>query len=100
RCEWKFQHAPGRAEGRKHVEPPCTGHQRERKGLRTRQNLQADTVIILAVDTTSEWGGVAIRRDGEVVANISQHAPDGFAHVLFQVVEEALEVAEITLEQI
>jgi tRNA threonylcarbamoyladenosine biosynthesis protein TsaB len=56
-------------------------------------------VTILAVDTTSEWGGVAIRRGGKTIAEVSRHAPDGFAHVLFFVIEEALEKAGLTLDQ-
>jgi tRNA threonylcarbamoyladenosine biosynthesis protein TsaB len=54
-------------------------------------------VNILAVDTTSEWGGVAIRSTGETVAEISRHAPDGFAHVLFSIIEEGLTTAELKL---
>ncbi len=40
--------------------------------------------MILALDTTSEFGSIAIVRRDEVVEEIPLHAPDGFGHVLFE----------------
>jgi tRNA threonylcarbamoyladenosine biosynthesis protein TsaB len=57
-------------------------------------------VTILAIDTTSEYGGVAIRSGGSVIAEISRHAPDGFAHVLFPTIEEVLRRAGISLSNV
>ena len=57
-------------------------------------------MTVLAVDTTSELGGVAIRCGGNNVADVSVHAPDGFAHVLFPAIEEALAIAGIRLEEV
>jgi tRNA threonylcarbamoyladenosine biosynthesis protein TsaB len=57
-------------------------------------------VTILGLDTTSEWGGVAIRADGRTVVEITRHAPDGFAHVVFFIIQEALEKAGIPLTSI
>jgi tRNA threonylcarbamoyladenosine biosynthesis protein TsaB len=57
-------------------------------------------VTILAVDTTSEYGGVAIRSCGKTIAEVSRQAPDGFAHIIFPLIQEALDEARLTLEQI
>lgn len=57
-------------------------------------------MTILAIDTTSEHGGVAIRSGGSVIAEISQHAPEGFAHVLFPTIEEVLRRAGISLSSV
>lgn len=38
---------------------------------------------ILALDTTSESGSVALQEDGEMVAGASFSSRDGFAHILF-----------------
>ena len=55
---------------------------------------------ILALDTTSEWGGVAIRADGQKLADIAVHAPDGFAHLLFPAIQEALATSRLKLSEI
>lgn len=39
--------------------------------------------LILAVDTTGEYGSLALTRGGELLEEVGMHAPDGFAHVLF-----------------
>lgn len=39
--------------------------------------------LILAVDTTSEFGSLAILRDEELVDEVPLHAPKGFAQVLY-----------------
>jgi tRNA threonylcarbamoyladenosine biosynthesis protein TsaB len=57
-------------------------------------------VNILAVDTTSEAGGVAIRSGGRTVAEISHRASDGFAHVVFSLIQKALDSAGLVLEQV
>ena len=57
-------------------------------------------MTILGLDTTSELGGVAIRSDGKVVAARTVHAPDGFAHVLFPIIEQALRDAGVALQDI
>ena len=38
---------------------------------------------IVAIDTTSEFGSIALVQDGEVVEQTLLHSPDGFGHVLF-----------------
>lgn len=46
---------------------------------------------ILAIDTTSEHGSLALLRDRQIVEEIGIHAPDGFAHLLFGEIEALLD---------
>lgn len=39
--------------------------------------------LILALDTTREYGSIALLRGDEVLEEVSLHSPDGFAHVLY-----------------
>ena len=39
--------------------------------------------LILAVDTTSEYGSLALERDGELLEEALLHAPTGFSEVLY-----------------
>jgi tRNA threonylcarbamoyladenosine biosynthesis protein TsaB len=57
-------------------------------------------LTILALDTTSEFGSVALRRSGETVAEIHLHSPEGFGHVIFAAIEDALAQANVRLEEI
>ncbi|MEJ5367591.1 MAG: tRNA (adenosine(37)-N6)-threonylcarbamoyltransferase complex dimerization subunit type 1 TsaB [Bryobacteraceae bacterium] len=45
---------------------------------------------IVGIDTTSEFGSLALAEEGRVVAEVLLHSPDGFAHVLFQQLERLL----------
>ena len=56
--------------------------------------------VILAVDTTSEFGSVALRRDGATAAEVQMHSTDGFGHLLIQAIEEVLAKANAPLEEI
>ena len=56
--------------------------------------------VILALDTTSEFGSVAVRRGHETAAEIPLHSPDGFAHVVFGAIEDALAQAKTRLDEI
>ena len=48
--------------------------------------------MILALDTTSEYGSIALARsDGGIVEVDEIHSPDGFGHVIFQRVAALLE---------
>jgi tRNA threonylcarbamoyladenosine biosynthesis protein TsaB len=42
---------------------------------------------LLALDTTAEFGSLALLRDGELVEEVPLHCPDGFAHVIFGAIE-------------
>ena len=48
------------------------------------------TPLILAVDTTHEYGSVALLRGAETVEELALHAPTGFAHVLYPRLAELL----------
>ena len=45
---------------------------------------------LLAIDTTSEFGSIALAQDGLVLEEVALHSPDGFAHVLFDEIERLL----------
>jgi tRNA threonylcarbamoyladenosine biosynthesis protein TsaB len=42
---------------------------------------------LLALDTTAEFGSLALLRDGELVEEVPLHCPDGFANVIFGAIE-------------
>jgi tRNA threonylcarbamoyladenosine biosynthesis protein TsaB len=46
---------------------------------------------IVAIDTTNEFGSIALVQDGEVVEEALLHSPDGFGHVLFPQLAALLE---------
>lgn len=48
-------------------------------------------MIILAIDTSSEFGSVALSEDGQTVAEVALHSPEGFAHLIFGAIEGLLE---------
>jgi tRNA threonylcarbamoyladenosine biosynthesis protein TsaB len=55
---------------------------------------------ILAVDTTSEFGSIALISDGQLVDQVQLHSPGGFAHVLFAEIERMLSNHGISLQDI
>jgi tRNA threonylcarbamoyladenosine biosynthesis protein TsaB len=40
--------------------------------------------LILSIDTTHEFGSIALLEQGEVIEEVLLHSPDGFGHVLFE----------------
>jgi tRNA threonylcarbamoyladenosine biosynthesis protein TsaB len=46
---------------------------------------------ILAIDTTSEFGSIALIEEGRVLEEILLHSPEGFGHVLFDQIARLLE---------
>ncbi|MBZ5674674.1 MAG: tRNA (adenosine(37)-N6)-threonylcarbamoyltransferase complex dimerization subunit type 1 TsaB [Acidobacteriia bacterium] len=46
--------------------------------------------LLLAIDTTSEFGSIALAEDGRVLEEVAMHSPDGFAHVMFPEIEALL----------
>ncbi|MBI3693857.1 MAG: tRNA (adenosine(37)-N6)-threonylcarbamoyltransferase complex dimerization subunit type 1 TsaB [Acidobacteria bacterium] len=46
---------------------------------------------ILAIDTTSEFGSLALARDTEIVDVISLHSREGFGHLIFQQIQALLD---------
>jgi tRNA threonylcarbamoyladenosine biosynthesis protein TsaB len=57
-------------------------------------------VTILAIDTTSEFGSLAIRANGQTIAELALHSPEGFAHLIFPAIETLLKDAGVTLHEI
>lgn len=45
---------------------------------------------ILAIDTTSELGSIALIEDDRVIEERILHSPDGYAHILFGEIEQLL----------
>ncbi len=56
-------------------------------------------MIVLALDTTSEFGSLALRSNGETVAELTIHSPEGFAHLIFPAIDQLLDQAKVRLEK-
>ena len=57
-------------------------------------------MLTLALDTTADFGSIALLRDDDVLAEILLHAPQGFSHILFQQIETLLDRCAIKLGDI
>jgi tRNA threonylcarbamoyladenosine biosynthesis protein TsaB len=55
--------------------------------------------VILSIDTTSEYGSIALVEANVTIEEIALHAPDGFGHVLFGHIQELLEKNGTTVHQ-
>lgn len=55
---------------------------------------------IVAIDTTSEFGSIALAEEGRVLEEVLLHSPDGFAHLLFQHLEKLLKRHRWRWEQV
>jgi tRNA threonylcarbamoyladenosine biosynthesis protein TsaB len=42
------------------------------------------TPLILAIDTTREWGSLALARSETILEEVEIESPDGFAHVIYE----------------
>ena len=56
--------------------------------------------VILAIDTTSEFGSLALVDAGRVVGELPMHSPDGFSHVLYGYLAQFLESHGVRLADI
>ena len=56
--------------------------------------------LILAVDTTREFGSLALLRGGELLDEILIHAPEGFSGVLYEHLRRILERHDVSVDQI
>ena len=45
---------------------------------------------MLAIDTTSDLGSIALAEDGRLLEQVALHSADGFAHMLFGEIEQLL----------
>lgn len=57
-------------------------------------------MLILAVDTTNEFGSIALARGQESIEETVVHAPGGFGSILFDRIERVLEHCGVALEEI
>ncbi|HZQ52167.1 MAG TPA: tRNA (adenosine(37)-N6)-threonylcarbamoyltransferase complex dimerization subunit type 1 TsaB [Bryobacteraceae bacterium] len=57
-------------------------------------------MTILALDTTSEYGSVALRRDGQTLAELRIHSQEGFSPLIFPALERLLDEARVDLSEI
>jgi tRNA threonylcarbamoyladenosine biosynthesis protein TsaB len=55
--------------------------------------------VILSIDTTSEFGSIALVEANQTVEEVALHAPDGFGHVLFGHIQQLLEKRGTTVHQ-
>lgn len=46
--------------------------------------------LLLAIDTTSEFGSIALAEGDRVLEEVDMHSPDGFAHVMYPEIEALL----------
>lgn len=56
--------------------------------------------MILALDTTSEFGSLALMRSPDVVDEMPLHSPDGFAHVLYEHLARLLDRNDVRLADV
>ena len=55
---------------------------------------------MLALDTTGEFGSLALLEDERVIEEVLLHSPEGFGHVLFLEIEALLSRHNVNLDQI
>lgn len=56
--------------------------------------------MILAIDTTSEFGSIALVEANVTIEEVALHSPDGFGHVLFAEIKQLLERRGVTVHQL
>ncbi len=55
---------------------------------------------ILAIDTTGEFGSIALVEGAEVIEEVPLHSPEGFAHILFDQIARLLARHSISIREI
>jgi tRNA threonylcarbamoyladenosine biosynthesis protein TsaB len=55
--------------------------------------------MILSIDTTSEFGSIALVEANQTIEEVEVHAPEGFGHVLFGHIQQLLEKNGTTVHQ-
>ena len=82
--------------------PAAVRHERQREGVRDRPGIRTQSVmpLILAVDTTSEYGSLALLRDGELLEEELLHAPGSFSPVLYDELQRLLERHAVKLADV
>jgi tRNA threonylcarbamoyladenosine biosynthesis protein TsaB len=54
--------------------------------------------VILSLDTTAEFGSIALAEGDRVIEEVPLHSPDGFGHVLYGRLEELLDRHGVRIE--
>ncbi|HEX7360083.1 MAG TPA: tRNA (adenosine(37)-N6)-threonylcarbamoyltransferase complex dimerization subunit type 1 TsaB [Bryobacteraceae bacterium] len=57
-------------------------------------------MIVLALDTTSAAGSLALRKDGAIIRKTALCSPEGFAHLLFPAIGQILADSGMRLEEV
>lgn len=52
--------------------------------------------LVLAIDTTGEFGSLALARGQSVIEEVLMHSPDGYGHVLFERIDALLKTHHLT----
>ena len=55
--------------------------------------------MILSIDTTSEFGSIALTEHGRLIEEVLLHSPEGFGHILFPHLGKLLERHGVTVNQ-
>ena len=55
--------------------------------------------MILSIDTTSEFGSIALTERDHVIEEVLLHSPDGFGHILFPQIEKLLARHGVSVNQ-
>ena len=53
---------------------------------------------VLSLDTTSEFGSVAVRANGQTLAETELPGPQGFAHLIFPAIEQVLKLSGLEFD--
>src|SRR5207237_1375305 len=79
--------------------------ERQRKSIHARQGVSAHSLSngpvsrhLLSVDTTAEWGSIALVGEQGVIEEVTLHSPDGFAHILFGEIQQLLARQRLDLD--
>src|SRR5579863_7528899 len=78
------------------------GSERQREGLHRRSRLQAGSVSVrlLALDTTGEYGSIALVDERGIAEEVALYSPEGFAHILFGQIGSLLARNGLSLDNI
>jgi tRNA threonylcarbamoyladenosine biosynthesis protein TsaB len=57
-------------------------------------------MLTLAVDTTADWGSIALADENRIIEEVALSAPRGFSHVLFAAMHDLLQRHSLAVEDI
>jgi len=56
--------------------------------------------VILSIDTTAEFGSIALAENDRIIEEVLLHSPDGFGHILYNRMRELLDRHDTKIEDI